>query len=37
MKTHWSDWLMGITLLIALGAAALSEVVEWPVPVHRSS
>jgi hypothetical protein len=34
MKTHWSDWLMAITLLIALGAASMCEVVEWPIPVH---
>jgi hypothetical protein len=34
MKSHWSDWLMGITLLIALGAAAMCEVVDWPIPVH---
>jgi hypothetical protein len=34
MNSHWSDWLMGITLLIALGAAAICEVVDWPIPVH---
>ncbi len=33
MKAHWSDWLMAITLLIALGAAALGDPVAWPDPV----
>ncbi|MEY2688077.1 MAG: hypothetical protein RL375_2275 [Pseudomonadota bacterium] len=32
MKKHWSDWLMAITLLVALGAAALCDTVESPAP-----
>jgi hypothetical protein len=32
MKAHWSDWLMAITLLVALGAAALCETAQWPDP-----
>lgn len=30
MKTHWSDWVTVITLLVALGAAAVSDPVQWP-------
>jgi hypothetical protein len=31
MKSHWPDWLMAFTLAMALGAAAMGEVVESPL------
>jgi hypothetical protein len=32
MKARWPDWLMAITVLIALGAAALSDPMAWLDP-----
>lgn len=34
MKARWSHWLMAITVLIALGAAALSDPVAWSDPAE---
>jgi hypothetical protein len=31
MKSHWPDWLMAFTLAMALGAAAMGEIVESPL------
>jgi hypothetical protein len=33
MKARWSNWLTAITVLVALGAAALNDPGAWPDPV----